>query len=49
MIPEGNRDEYNQFVKRSMKKFNVHFVRHVEDAVKLLINNLLINNNILFQ
>jgi ATP-dependent Lon protease len=40
MIPEGNRDEYLQYVKKSDRKFNVFFVKHVEDVTNILFPSL---------
>jgi ATP-dependent Lon protease len=40
IIPEGNRDEYLQYVKKSDRRFNAFFVKHVEEVVDILFPGL---------
>jgi ATP-dependent Lon protease len=40
VIPEGNREEYLQYVKKSDRKFNAFFVKHVEEVVEILFPSL---------
>jgi ATP-dependent Lon protease len=40
IIPEGNKEEYLQYVKKSDRQFNAFFVKHVEEVVDILFPSL---------
>lgn len=41
ILPEGNRDEYNQIVVRNDTHYKVYFVKHASQAFELLFSDML--------